>query len=336
MNTQSPEDKKYDERLFRQAYKANIKARELDSKKEEKSKILKLLGIAGILVLIITIIIINPFRKEKPEYLTYKPIKEYQYSPIPLPELGVKKDMNIPSDINVTAKSILVYDLDNNIVLYQKDARNKLPMASLTKIMTSMLSLELYSINTNQFVLNEDLPNEYVSSLVLKKDESITYDNAIEALLVGSANDVAYLFSLKNEIFVKQMNEKAKILGLVDTNFVDSVGLDSSDEYSTAYDITRLSRIFLKYPSLTSIVKRKVVSITKVLSDSTPKTQLIYNTNTLLQENSKVFGLKTGYTEDAGQCLVTYYVTNEGKYLITILGSEDRFADTKIILKYLK
>jgi D-alanyl-D-alanine carboxypeptidase len=164
----------------------------------------------------------------------------------------------------------------------------------------------------------------------------MTFENMLYGLLVYSGNDVAYAIADNypggRDAFIKKMNEKAASLSMYDSHFENPAGLDSSNQYSSAFDLALVGREVLKNKELSKIVSTKSITVSdedfKYFHDLT-------NVNKLLGEIPGVGGLKTGYTEEAGENLVSFYKKGEHKFLIVILKSQDRFLDTRSIITWI-
>jgi D-alanyl-D-alanine carboxypeptidase (penicillin-binding protein 5/6) len=236
-------------------------------------------------------------------------------------ELFNKKDIQVKAKINpvpylkspyypkVTAEGIYVVDLPSFTPIFEKNAQEKFLPASTTKILTALVAL---------------VP-----------DEKITVENLFYGVLVYSANDAAFALAdnFGRENFMKKVNEKAKLLGMNNSNFKNPAGLDRPDQYSTPFDLTLASRELLKNPYLAKIVSTKEITISDVDFKYFHK---LTNVNKLLGEIQGLGGLKTGYTEEAGENLVSFYKKNGHQFIIVILKSLDRFNDTKNIIRWVE
>jgi D-alanyl-D-alanine carboxypeptidase len=168
----------------------------------------------------------------------------------------------------------------------------------------------------------------------LKIGEKITVENLLYGTLVHSGNDAAYVLAdnYGYEKFIKLMNEKAKKLSMKNTHFTDPTGLKENNQYSSPFDLALAARELLKNPYLAKIVSTKEIIISDVDFKYFHK---LTNVNKLLGEIQGLGGLKTGYTQEAGENLVSFYKKNGHQYLIIILKSEDRFADTEKIINWI-
>ncbi len=190
--------------------------------------------------------------------------------------------------------------------------------------MTALVSLDIY--NKNDILT---VKNKYSNGVVigLTKGEKISVESLLFALLIPSANDAAQVLADNaNEDFVNLMNEKAIKIHLDATHFSNPQGFDDGVNYSTVHDLTRLATYALN----TEFIKAAVKTPTAVIENADKsKTYEIRNVNELLFANPEYQGIKTGYTEQAGECLLSLVARGNHKIIIAILKSEDRFEETQ-------
>jgi len=203
--------------------------------------------------------------------------------------------------------------------------------ASTTKIITALVALDQYKPEQVIKVKNASVEGQI---MYLVEGEQITLENLLYGLLVHSANDAAYAIanSFGYDRFITLMNEKARDLHMKDSHFTNPAGLDNPDQYVTPFDLALAGRALLTHPYLAKMVSTKEITISDVNYQYFHK---LTNVNKLLGEIQGLGGLKTGYTENAGENLVSYYRKNGHEYLVVLLKSEDRFADTRSVLKWL-
>lgn len=236
----------------------------------------------------------------------------------------------------IGAQSVLMYDLANNKAIVERDIKKRLPMASLTKIMTAIISLENPRSDNSYTVRPEHLVGE--DSMGVIPGDKLNLRELLYGLMLNSGNDAAEVLAdnspLGNrDMFVNAMNEKAIALGLKDTNFTNPSGLEGDgDLHTTAYDLLVITRYALEnFPLF-----REVVKTPEYVIEATDSHQTYYLTNetNLLTSYPGVQGVKTGYTPEAGLCLVTYY-EKDGKRLIgVLLNSPNRREEMKYLLDY--
>jgi len=232
----------------------------------------------------------------------------------------------------LSAKSVVVLDADSMAILYEKNPDERLRPASTTKIMTALVALDYYSLDQVLTVGDFKVEGSVVG---LKPGEKITVKNLLYGLLVSSGNDAAEVLGQNYPggmaSFVASMNEKARKLNLTGTHFTNSIGLDEAEHYSTAKDLARLSVAALKNSLFAQIVSTPEIAMTDISGEMVHK---LKNTNELIGQVDGVKGIKTGWTEEAGECLVTLEERANQRIIIVLLGSHDRFGETKKIIDW--
>lgn len=226
--------------------------------------------------------------------------------------------------LNFVAKGIVVIQASSGRVLFEKNAYEKLPMASTTKIMTALLTLEQDNID-EPFIVNEKAIQVEGTSMGLKSGDQVSLRTLAYGMLMPSGNDAAGAAAVKiaGSIpkFAQMMNEKAKEIGLKNTNFVTPSGLDAPEHYTTAYDLAVLTAYAMENPDFRAICKEQSA---KVTFGNPPRKITLKNHNKLLEQYDGAIGVKTGYTKKAGRCLVSA-VEKNGTTLIcvTLKASDD-------------
>ncbi len=235
----------------------------------------------------------------------------------------------------ITADSVLVYDLSTEKVLFEKNPRIRRPMASLSKVMTAIIALEKGK-EANYEVLGVDLVGENIMGL--GTGEILSREELLYGLLLPSGNDAAEVLARNyidgsREGFIKAMNDKALALGLKDTRFSNPSGLQGDGEqYTTAYDLLVITRYAIEnFPLFEKIVSSPSYD---VLATSGHKGYGLFNETNLLTTYPGVKGVKTGYTPEAGFCLVTYLDYGGHRIIGIILNSESRRKEMKELLDY--
>lgn len=233
------------------------------------------------------------------------------------------------------ATSVLVYELNSDKILYSKNADQKVPMASLTKIMTAVVALENPRPDDKYIVREQILVGE--NSMYLTAGEILSLEELLYGLILVSANDAAEVLAdnYKNGRveFIKAMNNKVEALGIKDTNFTNPSGLQGDgDQFTTAYDLL----VITKYALSNFELFRKVASTFEYTVSDTAyhKARYLQNETNLLTTYPGVKGVKTGYTPEAGLCLVTYLEHNNHKIIGILLGSNNRRQEMKELLDY--
>jgi len=229
----------------------------------------------------------------------------------------------------ISAQGAVIMDADSKTVLYAKNPQLRFSSASTTKIMTALTALDYFKPND---ILTVKTAKSDGVVLGLKKGEKMTFENLLYALLLPSANDAALAISENypggQEAFVNKMNENAKKFNLFNTHYQDSAGLLDDGDYTTPVDLARLASVAIKNPEFVKVVSTKSKIITDV---SGYDIYSLNNLNKLLGING-VYGVKTGYTEEAGQVLVTSKLENGHTIILIVMLSEDRFLDTERLL----
>lgn len=268
-----------------------------------------------------------------PDFLTIAKNKQVSILDFWLPSIEKSEGSEVVPDL--TAKAILMYDLNSGRTLYERDAKERMPMASLTKIMTAIIALENKKADDRYIVRPEAIVGE--NSMGLEALEVHTLENLLYGLLLASGNDAAEVIASNypggRTAFIMAMNNKAKALGLSDTNFTNPSGLQGDgDQYTTAYDLLVMTRYAIEhYPQFITITATYEHHIPQ---SATHKEYYLYNETNLLTSYKGVKGVKTGYTPEAGLCLVTYIEYDEHKVLGVLLNSESRREEMKALLDY--
>ena len=242
-------------------------------------------------------------------------------------------------DFDVPCRAAVLIDLSSGTVLYEKEPDTPMPIASITKVMTLLLTFE--AIEAGKVSLQDTVPvsdhayNMGGSQIWLEPGETFTLDEMITAICVSSANDaavaVAEFIGGSEPAFAELMNQKAAELGMVNTTFKNACGLDEAGHLSTARDVAIMSReILLNHPQITDY--------TTIWMDTLRggQTQLL-NTNKLLKRYQGVTGLKTGTTSGAGVCISASASRDGLDLLAVVLGaasSAERFDAATALLDY--
>lgn len=232
-------------------------------------------------------------------------------------------------ELNIAPKAIsaLLMEMDSGTILYEKNAHQKLPPASITKIMTLLLIME--AIDRGELKLTDTVrTSEHAASMggsqiFLQAGEEMTVEDMIKGIAIASGNDASVAMAEHiggtEEAFVAKMNKRAKELGMHNTHFVNSNGLPAPDHYSTAYDIAIMSRELLKHELIT---KYTGIYQDYLRKDSDNPFWLV-NTNRLVRFYEGVDGLKTGYTSEARYCLSATAKRNNMRVIAVVMGEPD-------------
>jgi D-alanyl-D-alanine carboxypeptidase (penicillin-binding protein 5/6) len=246
----------------------------------------------------------------------------------PLPVLSGSETFPI-----ISGQAALAVDLDSGVTLYEKEPDKQLLPASTTKIVTALVAMEYYPPDA---VLEVKDPGIDGQKMGLVGGEKIKASDLLYGLLVFSANDAAETLAQNfpggRDLFVAAMNLKAKELHLEETHFQNPTGLDGMGHVTTARDLIRVATVAMENPEFAKIVgtREKVVK-----SENGKIVHRLTNINELLGVVDGVLGVKTGWTENARENLVTYLERDGKKIMIVLLGSQDRFGETRELIDWI-
>ncbi len=243
----------------------------------------------------------------------------------PINKTGVKAPF-------LSARSVFIIDIPSKTIILSKNPDLSLLPASTTKIMTALVALEEFELNETLLVKEELEIGQVVG---LKKGQQFKFEDLLYGLLVGSGNDAAFIIAQNYPqgitAFIEKMNQKANELCLQETNFINVTGVEAYSHKTTSHDLAILTAEALKNSTFRKVVSTKEIKIADL---SGKKEYLLKNTNKLVGEVLGVKGVKTGWTEHADECLVTYVEREQGQILLVLLGSQDRFGETKKLINW--
>ena len=232
----------------------------------------------------------------------------------------------------MTTEFYLSYDLDNEQLMYFKNINATIAPASLTKLMTSLILIENYNLSD---YIEISLPSDYIYEgkvAYLKSGQKMTIESLLEFILIYSANDACFavvqLFNENTDDFLALMNKRANQLGMNNTNFKNPDGLDQDGHYTTLSDLLILSKEVIDNYELLSIIMRK-----SFISNIEGEDKVYLNTNKLIDRN--FYGLKTGWTNDAGLTFIGLNQSNDRNILTIVNRSfvnekkDNHFVDTQ-------
>ncbi len=243
--------------------------------------------------------------------------------------------------LNLDSESAILIDEVSGKVLYEKNPDAKLPMASMTKIMSMLLIMEKIESGALKYddkvIISKNASGMGGSQVFLQEGEEYKVEALLKCISVSSANDAVVAMAEKIsgsvESFVNLMNEKAKELGLANTKFANPHGLDAENHYSSARDMSKLARELLKH--------KDILKFTSIYEDYLTKPDgsqvWLVNTNRLVRFYDGVDGLKTGYTTEAGYCLTATAKKNDLRLISVVMKSSSgdaRSKDTATLLTY--
>lgn len=246
------------------------------------------------------------------------------------------EENKLEEEVAKEAKAALLLERDSGKVLYEKNPHEKLPPASMTKIMTLLLVME--ALEEEKIALQDNVTiSEYAASMggsqvFLAAGEQMTVNDLLKAVAIASANDASV--ALAEEVagseaaFVQMMNEKLTELDLKNSHFENTSGLPSKKHYSTAYDMGIIAKELLKY--------EEIVEYTKIYEDYLRKGEenefWLVNTNKLVRSSPYVDGLKTGYTSEAKYCLTATANKDDMRVISVVMGAEDVKTRNKVTM----
>lgn len=330
-------DKRYDRELFKKAVKAAKQAKEDERKLKAKKRIkrvflftfLSIFLSFGIYFLLTSI-------KPKEEYILSVSLPtESKWSDIEGESIfeSIDKDINVKE---ISSKAAIAFNPLNGEILYEKNINEKMSVASLTKLISSIVVIETFSIQEVIDASTENIPKDLDWQLGLKDGDKVSIENLLKCMLISSYNDCAFVVANAYPYggytgFIKAMNTKAKELKMYSSSFSNPAGIDQEDNYSTVRDLALLISVSRKY----DLIYKYANTGKEVVNWSTSQELIsreIFTTNQLMGSNKYIRGLKTGITDLAGQCFAGYFVYSSGSELITVvINSNDRFVETALL-----
>ncbi|UHA76213.1 D-alanyl-D-alanine carboxypeptidase [Paenibacillus sp. 481] len=228
------------------------------------------------------------------------------------------------AELAQSARSAVLLDADTATVIFEKNSHDRLPPASITKIMTMLLVME--AVDQGKLKLTDRVStSEYAASMggsqiFLEPGEEMTVNDMLKGVALASGNDASVALAEKvagsEKAFVQMMNDKAKQLGMKNTNFMNCNGLPADNHYTSAHDIALMSQALLQYPNVT-----KYTGLYEdYLRQNTDKKFWLVNTNKLVKFYQGADGLKTGYTSEAKYCLSATAKRNNLRLIAVVLG----------------
>ena len=245
--------------------------------------------------------------------------------------------------LNTSAKQAILMDVNSGQVLFKKNENEKISPASITKVMTSIIAFDL--IKSGELKLNEKflvsnkawrMAKQGYSSMFIVPNDRITVLNLLKGIIIASGNDACIALAEgiagSEAAFASMMNDKAKSIGMTNTNFSNSSGIYSEDNYSTVSDISLMSVYLIKeFPELYKMYAERTFSWDR--TGGNPITQS--NRNSLLYKNSKVDGIKTGHLNDSGYSLAATMLVNNRRILSVVSGTNSQKERARESLKLL-
>lgn len=231
--------------------------------------------------------------------------------------------------LETKAKAALVMDADNGRVLFAKNANARLPMASTTKILSALLALEQEDLD-ERFTVDTAAIHVEGSSMGLREGDQVTLRALAYGMLLPSGNDAAGAAAVRiagsRERFAAMMNARAAEIGMEDSHFVTPSGLDDPEHYSSAYDMALLAREALENPLFAEICAKPSA---KIQYGNPPYDRWLQNHNRLLKSYPGTVGVKTGFTDEAGRCLVSCAERDGVRLIVVTLSCPDDWNEHK-------
>ena len=244
----------------------------------------------------------------------------------------IKYGFNVDASVYTSAKSMCVMEVSSKRVLYDKNSNQKLPMASTTKIMTAITAIESGADLDEVFEVSKKAVGISGTSIYLKEGERLTLRKLLYGLMLVSGNDASFAIGEKVgngvEHFVDMMNWKARKIGAFNTHFENTHGLDQEGHYTTAEDLALITSYALQNPTFKEIVSTKNIQVT----NEDGHVRYFKNKNKLLSSLEGAVGVKTGFTDDAGRCLVSA-VERDGMMIVcVVLNCGPMFEESRDLL----
>lgn len=233
----------------------------------------------------------------------------------------------------VTATGIVVLDIDSGVYMYKRNENVPLSPASTTKLLTALVALDNYNLDDVVTIKNMNIDGQVMG---LVPGEQITVENLLYGALIYSGNDAAWAladyYPGGEPKFVDAMNVKAKELHLDNSHFTNPVGFDDPNHKMTPMDLARLGEAALNNETIA-----KMVAIPEITISDVTHTYFhhLTNVNELLGKIPGVGGIKTGWTEEAGENLITLIQRNGHRVITVVLHSQDRFGDTSTLINWI-
>ncbi len=262
----------------------------------------------------------------------------------PAPRLEVAPPPELRAE-DLSAAAALLVDAASGEILFALGARERRAPASLTKVMTAVVVLERARL-AEQVVVSRNAPEAGGHAMGLRPGQRISVGDLLAALMIRSANDAAV--ALAEHVgrsvagFAALMNAKARALGMTDTRFQNPHGLDSPDHYTTAYDLAILTRYAFQSPTFAELVRTRQRVITVRMPGTArrqpgrliAKQRVLRSHNRLLDALEGADGVKTGFTSEAGRCLVASAQRGGRRLIAVLLNDPRRWEDAALLLEY--
>lgn len=268
-----------------------------------------------------------------------------QSVPLHTTTVYAKSTVSLPKAPDITGESAILIEADTGTILYEKDPHKKMYPASITKIMTALLTLENCQLDEEVVYSKENIDSITIedSNIGCQAGEKMSVKDCLYALMLASANETATALaehiSGSTEAFAQLMNQRAKEIGVTNTHFANANGLHDDNHYVCAYDMALIMKEAIQYPLFLDVIHSTEYTIPannkrKEPYQSYQRHKMIFQTSEYY--DADVIGGKTGYTDQAGKCLVTYAKRDDVSLICVVLKSEGDivFNDTRALLDY--
>lgn len=266
--------------------------------------------------------------------IAFAPAFAAKAAPLPENNDGAAIAVDAPSAPNIAAKAAVLIDVGSGQVIYEKNADDRLPMASTTKVMTALVALENGNLS-DIVVVPPQASGVEGSSMYLEPGENITLENLLYGLMLWSGNDAAVAIALHIgstiEGFAQMMNARAKEIGATNTNFTNPNGLPAAEHYTTARDLGLIAAHAMRNPVFRTIVATKQRTIGW---EGHEYDRSLTNHNKMLHRYEGANGIKTGFTKSAGRCLVTGALRDGVQLVSVVLNCSDMYGESARMLDY--
>ncbi|MCF7844992.1 MAG: serine hydrolase [Kiritimatiellales bacterium] len=236
---------------------------------------------------------------------------------------------------HLSASGVIIMDVKGGQELFGKQVEVRRPMASLTKLMTALIIVENHDLDELARVTKETRDVEG-NNVYLPVGERFTVGDLLSALLISSANDAAYVLAVHHsgtlDAFVEEMNQRAQTLGLKNTQYANPSGLDSVNQWSTPQDLAWLATYAIKNPEIKERLSKRGMNI---YSTSGQQITLVH-THAFMHADTPVVAGKTGTTDGAKQCLLSFVKIDNKDYLVVLMYSLNRYKDMRKVLDILE
>jgi D-alanyl-D-alanine carboxypeptidase (penicillin-binding protein 5/6) len=293
---------------------------------------------------------ISAFQKTVENFFYSQTIKGTPYLPLAANVSRISLNepkVPAPAEPQISAKSAILVKItplseanrqNNERIVFKKNEKEKMAIASLTKLMTGLIASEFYQPNLKTNISEKAISQPETTGF-LKTGERLKIKDLLYSALIESSNDAAFALAeiIEEQSFVDLMNLKTKDIGLQNTHFFNASGIDKGTfdtNYSTVEDLVKLTKyIWLNKPLILEILSNKEYPL---YLENGKLHHIIYNTNALLGENPNIISGKTGYTPKAGGCLLLLFEEKKTKnyYTAIVLNSQNKFEDMKKLIEY--